>query len=109
MDVKTESPLVCDLTGLTAEQRERRGTLAKDHLALAREELRELPDGYAFRFPAELELSLKLTEFITLERRCCPFLTLVLEFEREDGPLWLKVTGGEGVKEFLQAELRLRG
>ena len=108
MDVKTESPLVCDLTGLTAEQRERRGTWQKD-LALAREEVRELPDGYAFRFPAEPELSLKLTEFIMHERRCCPFLTLVLEFEREGGPLWLKATGGEGVKEFLQAELGIGG
>jgi len=46
-------------------------------------------------------------EFITLERLCCPFLTLALEVERERGPLWLKLTGREGVKPFLRAELGL--
>jgi hypothetical protein len=46
-------------------------------------------------------------EFMTLERLCCPFLTLTLEVERERGPLWLTLTGREGVKPFLQAELGL--
>ena len=31
-----------------------------------------------------------------------------LAVERDDGPMWLSLTGGEGVKEFLQAEISAR-
>lgn len=72
------------------------------------QEVVELPDGYAFRFPSEAEQILILAEFITLERRCCLFFNFKLEIESNNGPLWLRLTGGEGVKEFLKDELRCR-
>ncbi|MBI3797735.1 MAG: hypothetical protein HY268_12310 [Deltaproteobacteria bacterium] len=100
----TESPIACDFSALTAEQRAHRQILARQMHAVTKE-VRELPDGYAFRFSAEPELCLTLAEFITLERLCCPFFTFILELEREGGPLWLRLTGHEGVKQFLQAEL----
>ena len=100
------SPLVCDLTAMDAEQRERHRVVAQ-HLHGAVQEVRELSDGYAFRLPVEPSTVLLAAEFITLERLCCPFLTLVLEMEGERGPLWLKLTGREGVKPFLRAELGL--
>jgi hypothetical protein len=102
-----ESPLACDFTAMTAGQRERRQTLAQ-HLHTAIQEVRELPDGYAFRFPAEPALCLTVAEFMTLERLCCPFFTFELELEREGGPLWLRLTGREGVKQFLRAELGVK-
>ncbi|MEW6734223.1 MAG: hypothetical protein AB1489_23050 [Acidobacteriota bacterium] len=101
---KQGSPLACNLTALNKEQRERRLQLAKQ-LQSSVKELRELPDGYAFRLPAEPTICLQAAEFITLESRCCPFLTLTIELEREGGPLWLRLTGQQGVKEFLRAEL----
>jgi hypothetical protein len=96
------SPLACDLTALDPAQRERRGALAA-RLTAAREEVRELPDGYAFRFASDPSTCLAVMEFVTLERRCCPFLDFVLDVEREGGPLWLRLTGREGVKPFLEA------
>ena len=102
-----ESPLACNLSALNAEQRARRQTLAQQMRA-ATQEIREMPDGYAFRYPADPALCLTVAEFMTLERLCCPFFNLRLELEREDGPLWLRITGREGVKQFLQAELGLK-
>ena len=34
---------------------------------------KELKNGYALSFPMEAALFMTLAEFITLERKCCPF------------------------------------
>ena len=98
-----ESPFVCDMNALTAEQRTRHRELATQ-LRPAVVEFIELPDGYAARFQPKRELVLQIAEFITLEGLCCPFFTLALEIEKEGGPLFLKITGREGVKPFVRAE-----
>ena len=68
-------------------------------------EIRELPDGLAFQFPAEEYDA--VTELVGSERLCCPFLTFNLEISPERGPLWLRLTGAEGAKDFIRAELQL--
>ena len=42
-----------------------------------------------------------------LERLCCPFVRFRLEMEEDGGPLYLSLTGRDGVKEFLRGELGL--
>lgn len=69
------------------------------------QERQELPDGYTFRFALESELVIKIAEFINLERLCCPFFDFTVVVEPDGGPLWLKLTGWAGVKQFLLAEL----
>ncbi len=86
------------------EQKKRRSILARDLLPKHLEK-KELPDGYAFRFPNDRVLFTGLSELASLERLCCPFLTITLELQRDQGPAWLKLTGEEGVKDFLRAEL----
>ena len=94
----------CNLSALDPEQRRRHDILAKDlfpkHL-----EITELPDGYGFRFPNNRSLFTALSEWATLEQLCCPFLTLTLELQRDQGPIWLKASGRDGVKDFLRVEL----
>jgi hypothetical protein len=94
----------CNLSALDQEQRRRHAILAKDlfpkHL-----EVQELPDGYGFRFPNTRSLFTALSEWATLEQLCCPFLTLTLELQHDQGPIWLRATGRNGVKDFLRAEL----
>jgi len=94
----------CNLSALDQEQRRRHDILAKDlfpkHL-----EITELPDGYGFRFPNNRSLFTELSEWATLEQLCFPFLTLTLELQRDQGPIWLKATGKDGVKDFLRVEL----
>lgn len=43
------------------------------------------------------------------ECRCCPFLGFTLELLPDDGPLTLRLTGPDGVREFLAAELDVAG
>jgi hypothetical protein len=105
MTEKNQSPLACDMTAIPAEQR-------PVHLAQSRElfsqieETRELSDGYEFRFAGEQNVLQWLADFISLEKLCCPFLSFVIEIEAENGPVWLRLTGREGVKEFIREEVR---
>ncbi len=98
-----ESPFFCDMTAMTGDQRTRHSVLAKE-LQCAVKQIQELPNGYVVQFPMEPSMVLLLAEFITLERLCCPFFTLALEAQRDHGPLWLRITGREGVKPFIRAE-----
>ena len=67
-------------------------------------ETRELPDGYAVRFPPDPTLFVKVAEWITLERLCCSFLAFGLDWSERDGVL-LRLTGGPDVKAFLGEQL----
>jgi hypothetical protein len=67
----------------------------------------EVPDGYAFRLRADaLEM---VARFVANERKCCPFLTFELVVMAELGPLWLRMTGPEGTRAVLEAELAFPG
>jgi hypothetical protein len=96
---------VCDLTVMDAEQRARHVQLTQALMSEDRQETRELEDGLAFRFAADSAVILKIAEFIGNERRCCPFFNFVLEVGAEGAPIWLRITGVEGVKQFLYSEL----
>lgn len=101
---RSESPIFCNMNALTKEQRQRHKALSVE-LRAAVQEIRELPDGYSFRLPSDEAMLQKAVEWVTMERRCCPFIAFGIEVEREGGPLWLKLTGREGVKPFLKTEL----
>lgn len=48
-------------------------------------EVRELPNGYAFRLPSDSAMLMIIAEDITIERLCCPFLRFTLEIEAAGG------------------------
>ena len=102
-----ESPFACDVAGICAEQRPRYMALARK-LVSTKQEVRELEDGYAFRFSVEASTVQDLAEFITYERLCCPFFDLEMAVEREGGPAWLRLRGREGVKEFIRTEFGIQ-
>ena len=104
--VEQESAFVCNIAGLDGAQRQRHKSLA-EQLAAAKQEVRELPDGYAFRFPSESAMVKDLAEFIVYERLCCPFFEFEIAVEREGGPLWLRLKGRRGVKQFIRSEFGL--
>ncbi|MBV9929072.1 MAG: hypothetical protein JOZ96_28940 [Acidobacteria bacterium] len=99
-----ESPIACDM-GAIAPGLRGRHVATGGEVFRAVSEIRELPDGYLFRLPAEPDTLLKTAEFISLERLCCPFLGFTLAAEPEGGPVWLRLTGREGVKEFIREEV----
>lgn len=95
--------IACNLAAMTENQRERYEKI-RQRIQSQVQEFAELPDGYALRFPGGAATCLILAEFITLERLCCPFLTFNLEVSTEEEPIWLRLTGREGVKDFLRQE-----
>lgn len=102
--MQKESPIACDMSAIDPVLRA--GHVATgSQLFRAAEEIRELPDGYAFRLPADADTILKTAAFISLERLCCPFLGFALEVEPEGGPVWVRLTGREGVKAFIREEV----
>ena len=98
-----ESPIACVMAALDDEQKQRRKEL-EERVSAAIEEVRELPDGYAVRLFSESQTVQDVAEFVTYERLCCPFLDFEIEVGREGGPLWLRLRGREGVKEFVRQE-----
>lgn len=104
---KDELPLACVVSAMNDQQRRRWKTLS-EQLRSSVQGVKELSDGYAFRLPAEAGMILSVAEFISLERLCCPFLKFELEVAGSNRPLWLRMTGPEGVKEFLKVELGVK-
>jgi hypothetical protein len=102
------SPLVCNEAALTAAQRERLGLLLKEFRA-DKKEVKELPNGYAIRLPCETSTIMDVAEYMTLVRSCSPYVGATLQVGAEDGPVWLKLTGPEGVKQQARIEFGLDG
>jgi hypothetical protein len=100
---KPETPFFCDRTALTPEQRRRQQELSKT-LRSSVLGIQELSDGFEFEFPYEPSTYQALTEFTPLERACCPFFDISIRLEREGGKLWWRLTGRDGVKQFMHAE-----
>jgi hypothetical protein len=94
----SDLPIACTLT--TPELQERRSTLLLNVRAAALE-LKELEDGFAYRFPLDDTLLADLFTLVQLEHKCCPFLRFNLIIEAGNGPVWLELTGPAGTKGFL--------
>ena len=99
------SPLACNALALSPEVRKRHFEQVGPALLKLKKSMRELPDGYEFEFPASKSAYQLVTEWAFDERLCCPFLEIGLRFDREGGPLWLRLTGRPGTKEFIKLEL----
>lgn len=99
------SPLACNALALSPEARKRHFDEVGPALLKLKKSTRELPNGYEFEFPASRSAYQLLTEWAFDERLCCPFLDIDLRFDRENGPLWLRLTGRPGTREFIKLEL----
>ena len=98
------SPLACNAFALSTEARKRHFEEVGPALLNLKKSIRELPDGYEFELPADKATWQLLTEWVIDERLCCPFLDIELRFSRENGPLWLRLTGRPGTKEFIKED-----
>ena len=103
----TTSGLQCHLNVFDADEH-RRYVAVRAAMKSAACETRELPDGYAMRLLDDPVVFKDVAEWITLERRCCPFLSLGLTWSADDA-VWLSITGGPEVKAFLAQRLSATG
>jgi hypothetical protein len=92
----------CKLT--TPELQKRKATVIAELKSLVLE-IKQLESGYSYRFEATDEILDKLNDFIKTERLCCDFFTFQLTVE--ENTALLNITGPDGAKEFLTAEVDL--
>lgn len=102
-----DQPIACNLFGLTPSERQRQKEL-RDQIFSGTPTVKELPNGYAVGLPSTRENILAVAEFISLERVCCSFFHFDLAVGQSEEPLWFRITGKSGVKEFLKTELMKR-
>ncbi len=102
----SDLPIACNLSEPELERR--RVALASD-IFTEFQQVDELADGYEFRYPGSEAWAGRLLEFITFERKCCPFITFELLFEPGQGSIRLRLRGSAGVKEFIRDELKMLG
>jgi hypothetical protein len=98
-----EPPLACILEAIPEAERSAHVTLASELFGQRVQERQDMPHGYAFRFSPDTLA--ELARFLTNERRCCPFLSFEIAIASSGGPVWLRITGPEGTREFLATEL----
>lgn len=100
----SQRELSCKLT--TPALQKRRETIIAG-LKEKIKERKELPDGFSFRFEGTDEMIDTLTDFIKTERLCCDFFDFSLKASGDASSAWLTLTGPEGAKEFMTAEMGL--
>lgn len=89
-------PIACTLSEADLHQRQQ----AISHMFRdIQVTVRELPDGYAFIFPAASERLQQITQLVDMERQCCAFLTFKIVVEAAKAEMRLEITGpGEAKK-----------
>jgi hypothetical protein len=100
------SSFYCNLKALSVKERARHMLLTLE-IERARVETIELANGFAFRFQDGAVSLANLAEWVSAERKCCPFFDFEIELQGNNGPLWLKLRGKDGVKTFMQSEFGL--
>ena len=93
----------CNLKAFTPAERARHEQLSKK-LREARVEIKELSNGFAFRLQNESVSLPDVAEWVSGERKCCPFFDFEIDFQGDGGPLWLELKGKDGVKQFIRSE-----
>lgn len=94
----------CDLSAMDSSQRAQYHAAWK-HLQMSLQETIEVDTGFMMRFPVNESILSAIATFIAGERLCCPFLDFGVNVPHASGEVWLSLTGQEGVKDFLRAEL----
>ena len=93
--------IACNIAAISAVQRPRYNELVS-RLRAAMQDRSELPDGYTYALNSAKITLPEISEWITMERLCCPFLIFQLDGAGEVPRLTMR--GPEGVKALLQQE-----
>lgn len=101
----SESPFMCNRLALTPEARARHFGELGPMMKSLNTGVRELPNGYAFKFPADPKTIQLVAEWAAGEHACCPFFQIDMRIESENGSLWVTLSGRPGTKAFIEADL----
>lgn len=99
----TQSKFFCNTKALTPEERAHHKQLSEKLLA-ARKATVEMENGYEFQFGPQDATLAELADWVAAESKCCPFFDFHIDLENEGKLICLRLTGEEGVKQFMRAE-----
>ena len=88
----TQSKFYCNIKALTVEERAHHKQLSEKLMA-ARKEIVEMEKGY---------------DWVVNESKCCPFFDFHIDLENEGKLICLRLTGQEGIKQFIRAEFAVQ-
>jgi hypothetical protein len=94
----------CKLT--SPELRERKATVLAS-LKKQVVEKKELDNGFAYKFTNSQAILDELNSFVKDEKECCDFLSFEITTSPDKKETWLKISGADGVKDFLTSELEM--
>jgi hypothetical protein len=103
--VHADTPIACDLTVFSNSERIKHLVLAKSLLGKARQVI-EHKDGFTFVFEQSPRLEVKIADWVSKEKRCCPFFSFELSRANTPPSLNLRVSGPNGAKEILRTGLK---
>lgn len=103
----TQSKFYCNTKALTTEGRAHHKQLS-EKLMEARKATVETENGYEFQFGPKDATLAELADWVVSESKCCPFFNFHIDLENEGKLICLRLTGDEGVKQFIRAEFGIR-
>jgi len=106
--VHADTPIACDLTVFSNSERIKHLVLAKSLLGKARQVI-EHKDGFTFGFEQSPRLEMKIADWVSNEKRCCPFFSFELSRTNTPPLLSLTISGPNGAKEILRTVVDLHG
>jgi len=99
----TTKPIACDMAALSPAERLRYDTLRRLVLDGV-DEVLSTATSFRLRLRRDAVPS-DVAEWMALEHRCCPFLTLQLAL-KNDGTTWIDIGGSAAIKVFLEDEFK---
>lgn len=91
--------LVCKMIG--AEKAEKK-ELLKTEIFSQVIKVEEVNNGYILNFEDKDDILLKLTDYLMIEKECCPFFIFDLNIKPNSNGISLKISGQDGAKEMLK-------
>lgn len=95
--------LFCDLTIFTDEERQQHLNDAEQLLAQVIA-VESSAMGYALRFSDTPQIIQQIAQFISEDRKCCPFIHFSMDVEANGAGIWLHLKGDTAVKQAIKSE-----
>lgn len=105
--VVSQSKFYCNIKALTPTERAHHKELT-GKLLVERKESVETPTGYEFQFNPKTVSLAELADWVGAESKCCSFLDFHIDVEAEGNLLCLRLTGAQGVKDFIRSEFAVK-
>ena len=105
--MSVEGKFYCNVKALSAAERARHEELSKKLFAKKIATL-EIERGYEFQYRPEDVSVAEVAEWVVAESKCCSFFDFHIDLEEQGRLVCLRLTGVEGIKQFIRSEFGLK-